>query len=133
MMNRRKAREYAFILLFEYRFQPDEIERILEDFLSEHDAGPQADYIRTVVEGAVEHVEEIDGLIGSYARDWDVQRISVVCMAVMRLAVYEMKYMPDIPPNVSVNEAVALAKEYDGEKAAPFVNGILDNMKEICK
>ncbi len=130
MMNRRKAREYAFILLFEYKFQPDEIQRILEDFLTENEAGAQEAYIRGVVEGAVAHVVEIDGLIADYAKDWSVDRISIVCMAVMRLAVYEMKYVESIPVNVSVNEAVALAKEYDGEEAAPFVNGILGNIKE---
>ena len=130
MMNRRKAREYAFILLFEYKFQPDEIQRILGDFLAENEAGAQESYIRDVVEGAVAHVEEIDSLIADYAKDWSVDRISIVCMAVMRLAVYEMKYVNSIPVNVSVNEAVALAKEYDGDEAAPFVNGILGNIKE---
>ena len=132
MINRRKAREYAFILLFEYKFQPDEIQEILEDFLAEHDAGEQAGYIREVVEGTVSHIEEIDALIASYAKKWSTDRISIVCMAAMRLATYEMKYMESIPLTVSVNEAVAITKEYDGEESVSFVNGILGNMKENC-
>ena len=133
MMNRRKARENAFILMFEYKFQPDNIKWLLEDFFIEKDAGDQKQYIRDAVEGAVENVKEIDALIAEYAKGWSIDRISAVCMAVMRLAIYEMKYMDSIPVNVSVNEAIALAKTYDGEESAPFINGILGNIKEVLK
>ena len=91
MINRRKAREYAFILLFEYRFQPDCIQEILEDFLHENDAGNQSGFIRTAVEGTIAQLGEIDGLIEKYAKGWSKDRISVVCMATMRLAIYEMR------------------------------------------
>ena len=133
MMNRRKAREFAFILLFEYKFQPDCIMELLEEVLTENDAGMQAEYIREVIEGAVSKVDELDLIIEEYAKGWSKDRISNVCMAVMRLAVYEMKYMTDIPGNVSVNEAVTLAKKYDGEESINFVNGILGNIKENCQ
>lgn len=132
MMNRRKAREYAFILLFEYKFQPEDIYELTESFFAEYDAGDQESYIRDVIEGTLNHLTEIDTLIDEYSDGWTVERISNVCLAVMRLAVYEMKYVDDIPANVSVNEAVNIAKLYDGETAAPFVNGILGNIKELC-
>lgn len=130
MINRRKAREYAFTLLFSYRFQPEDIQSLLEDFLAENEAGDQADYIRNVVEGVVAHVEEIDALITQYAKGWTIERISGVCLAVLRLSVYEMKFMDDIPAGVSVNEAVALTKKFDGEESLAFVNGILGHMKD---
>ncbi len=130
MINRRKAREYAFTLLFSYRFQPEDIQNLLEDFLEENETGDQAEYIRNVVEGVVAHVEEIDALITQYAKGWTVERISGVCLALLRLAVYEMKFMDDIPAGVSVNEAVALAKKFDGEESLAFVNGILGHMKD---
>ena len=133
MINRRKAREYAFILLFEYKFQPEEINTILEDFFSEYKTGEQEEYIRSVVEGVIGNLDEIDELIASYSKKWSVDRISVVCMALMRLAVYEMRFIEDIPLNVSVNEAVNLTKLYDGEESVSFVNGILGNIKEVCK
>lgn len=133
MINRRKAREYAFILLFEYRFQPDCIQEILEDFFAQNETGDQGDYIRRTVEGAISHLEEIDGVIARYAKGWTTERISVACMAVMRLAVYEIQYDESIPAGVSVNEAVALAKKYDGEESAPFVNGILGKFKDSVK
>lgn len=132
MINRRKAREYAFILLFEYKFQPNDITELLADFLAEHDAGSQEAYIKEVVEGVVLHAEELDGMIAEYAKGWSPERISAVCLAAMRLALYEMKYIPDIPLNVSVNEAIAIVKEYSGEESVDFVNGILGNLKEQC-
>ncbi len=124
-MNRTKAREYAFILLFEYKFQPDEIEAILQDFIDEYKPGEQEDYIRRAVCGVISKIEEIDSKIGEASKDWKVERMSCVCIAVLRLAVFEILYCQDIPSVVAVNEAVALAKKFDGEEAAPFVNGIL--------
>lgn len=129
-MNRRKAREYAFILLFQYKFQPDDMPEILEDFFAQYDAGGQADYIRDVVEGTVKCVQETDAKIGAFAKGWAVERISAVSIAVMRLCVYEMYHCESIPANVSVSEAVSLAREYEGVEAASFVNGILDNIKK---
>ena len=132
MMNRRKAREGAFVLLFQYKFQPEDIQALLEEYLAEHEVGAQADYIREVVLGTVEHLGRIDKTIEDYAKSWDMDRISAVSLTAMRLAIYEMLYVDSIPSAVSVNEAVALAKEFEGEEAAPFVNGILGRLKETC-
>lgn len=126
-MNRTKAREYAFILLFEYRFQPDEIGAILERFDEEYNLDTQKEYIEDVVLGAARDIEEIDAAINS-ASDRTIQRMSYVCAAVLRLAVYEITRRDDIPGMVSLNEAVSLAKKYDGEEAAPFVNAVLDKI-----
>ena len=128
-MNRTKAREFAFILLFEYKFQPDEIETILQDFIAEYNPAQQEEYIRSVVQGVVSNLEEIDKKIDGVSNDWKVERMSCVSLAVLRLAVYEIMFCDDIPSVVAVNEAVSLAKKYDGEEAAPFVNGILG---KIC-
>ncbi len=124
-MNRTRAREYAFVLLFEYKFQPEEIETILSDFVEEYNPGVQQEYIERVVRGTVAEIEKIDQKISEVSKDWKVDRISCVSIAVLRLAVYEILFCDDIPAAVSVNEAVGLAKKYDGDEAAPFVNGIL--------
>jgi len=124
-MNRTKAREYAFVLLFEYKFQPNEIESILADFVEEFNPGNQREYIEKVVRGSVEKIGEIDEIIDSVSKDWKVERISCVSIAVLRLAVYEIKFCDDIPSAVSINEAIGLAKKYEGDEAAPFINGIL--------
>lgn len=124
-MNRTKAREYAFVLLFEYKFQPEEIETILSDFVEEFNPGQQQSYIERVVRGVVDNLEAIDEKIDAVSMDWKVERMSCVSIAVLRLAVFEILFCEDIPSVVAVNEAVSIAKKYDGEEAAPFVNGIL--------
>ncbi|MBQ9757299.1 MAG: transcription antitermination factor NusB [Clostridia bacterium] len=130
-MNRTKAREYAFVLIFEYKFQPDEIERIVEDFVNEYNPGGQQDYIKNVVLGTAKNIAEIDQKIDEASKDWKVERLSCVSLAVLRLAVYELLFCPDIPNAVSVNEAVGIAKKYEGEEAAPFVNGILGKIGKV--
>ena len=129
-MNRREARKQAFLLLFQYKFQPENMEKLLGDFFDENKVGEQREYIDGVVKGALAEIEVIDGLINEYSKGWRVDRISSVSLAALRLGIYEIKYMKDIPPAVSVSEAVALAKEFEGEEAAPFVNGILGRLKD---
>ncbi len=127
-MNRKKAREYAFILLFEYKFQPEEIEQILADFIEEFKPGEQQSYIERVVRGVVENLASIDKKIGEFSQGWTTERISNVTMSALRLGIFEIEFCEDIPAVVSVNEAVSIAKKYEGEEAAPFVNGILGKL-----
>ncbi len=129
-MNRRQARKQAFLLLFQYKFQPDDMELLLERFFEENNAADQSSYIEDVVKGVISKKEEIDNVINEFSKDWDVDRLSSVSLAVLRLGVYEIMYVDDIPSAVSVNEAVALAKEFEGEEAAPFINGIMGKIKE---
>ncbi len=129
-MNRSKAREYAFILIFQYKFQPDDIREIVEDFFEEYDAGTQAEYIRNVVGGVAEKADRLDEKIEGFSKGWSKSRISLVSLAAMRLCVYEMLYCGDIPNTVSVNEAVGLIKKYEGEEATSFANGVLGNIQK---
>lgn len=132
-MNRTKAREYAFILLFEYKFQPNEIKEILKDFFAEHNTKGQTDYIESVVLGVSENIEKIDNVIADASIGWELSRISAVSISVLRLSVYEMLYMKDIPPIVSLNEAISIGKLYGGDETAPFLNGILSKIMNITK
>lgn len=128
-MNRTKAREYAFILLFQYKFQPAEIMEMLDEFCAEYNPGVQEEYIRTVVSKVTENVEKIDEIIEKTSDGWGVDRISTVNLSLLRLAVGEMLYIENIPAPVSVNEAVGLAKTYDGEESVAFMNGVLDKIR----
>lgn len=132
-MNRTKAREYAFILLFEYKFQPDEIREILSDFIALYNPKGQQDYIETVVLGVADNIDEIDELIKNAATGWELSRISAVSISVLRLSVFEMLYMKDIPAVVSLNEAISIGKIYDGDECAPFLNGVLSNIMHTIK
>ena len=124
-MTRREARELAFTLLFEMTFDSEKEPMLL--YLQEMEARgfEDNDYVKAVVVGCHEKREELDMLIEKYSNGWKVKRISRVSLAIMRLCIYEMLYMPDIPYNVSINEAVELCKTYNDEKAPAFVNGIL--------
>lgn len=132
-MNRTKAREYAFILLFQYKFQPDEIMEMLEEFCTEYKPGIQEEYVRTIISKVTENISEIDEIIEKTSEGWSVERISTVNLSILRLSVGEMLYMKDIPAPVSVNEAVGLAKVYDGEESVAFMNGVLDKIRNSLK
>ena len=88
------------------------------------------EYIRTLYFGILEKQNELDAYIEKYAKGRTLARISKIAKAVMRISIYEMLYIDDIPASVSINEAVELAKQYDDDKTKAFVNGILNAVKE---
>lgn len=128
-MNRREAREAAFELLFETEFRTDEQkEEIFAISTENREVAPDA-YIHDTYFGVHEHLDEIDALINKHAKGWKTSRISKVSRSILRLCVYELLYCKDIPVGVSINEAVELCKKFDEEKARPFVNGVLNSVK----
>ena len=126
-MTRKMAREEAFILIFEKVFSGDSTEDILDLAGEARDLVPN-DYIKTVFFGVYDKVEELDGIISENAVGWRIDRISKTALCVLRLALYEIKYMSDIPLSVSINEAVEICKKYATEADASFVNGILSTV-----
>ena len=123
-MTRREARELAFILLFEMTFTGDPIRILYENAAEAWDVENDA-FALSLAEGAAAHLDEEDELISAFSRKWNKDRLSRVALSIMRLAIYEMEFEPDIPVSVSINEAVELAKKYGGDDDAPFVNGVL--------
>lgn len=127
VMTRKKAREEAFILIFEKVFNDCSVEEILEIASEVRDLEPD-DYIKAVFSGVYSNTEEIDALISDNTVGWKISRISKTALAILRLAIYEIKFMEDIPVSVSINEAVELAKKYATGEDASFVNGILSTV-----
>ena len=123
-MTSKQAREEAFILIFEKQFNSDSLEDILECAVQVREIEPDS-YIRSVFFGVYENLEELDGIISGNSVGWSIKRISKTALAVLRLAIYEIKYMEDIPVSVTINEAVELCKKYATKEDASFVNGIL--------
>lgn len=123
-MNRKKSREQAFILIFERSFSHEPIREIVDTAETSEDVRIE-EFSEHLAAGAEEHEAEIDEVVKKYIRGWTMNRLSRVSLALLRLALYEMKYEPDIPVGVSINEAVNLAKKYGGAEDAPFVNGVL--------
>lgn len=83
-----------------------------------------------LIHGTLEHREEIDGHIRTLAQNWEFDRIARIDLALLRLAIFEMLYRKDIPPVVSINEAVDLSKQYSSADSKRFINGVLDRMKD---
>lgn len=139
-MIRNTAREIAIHLSYELSFSDLPVEELLsrrltpeafaalaeeEPLYQEAPNAKQAEYIRRLVKGVAEHGAELDGYIARYAKGWNFARIPLVASAIMRVAMYEILYMPDIPAAASINEAVEIAKKYETPETVKFINGIL--------
>lgn len=139
-MVRNIAREIAIHLSYELSFTDKPINELLDErltdeafsTLAEEDPiyreapnAKQADYIRRLVKGVDEHAAELDGYIAKYAKGWSFARIPLVASAIMRVAMYEMLYMPEVPNGAAINEAVEIAKKYETPETVKFMNGIL--------
>ena len=139
VMSRTKAREIALHLIFEMGFRQFEEasldERLDEEIMASISGdialyagkltAEQTRYIRSVVKGVASHLDELDRTIEANAKGWKLSRLSRMTIAVLRLAIYEMRYVDDVPVRVAINEAVELAKVYDTAEASSFINGVL--------
>ena len=137
-MNRREARELVLHLIFAGEYTGNRGAQLLEDvneenfqsLESEYDlykkmpSENQQEYIQRAVTGVMEHLYELDDYIEKYSKGWNIARISRISKCILRLSMYEVLYM-GIPVGASVNEALELAKQYDSEEAAGFLNGIM--------
>ena len=123
-MKRSKQREQAFLLIFSDMFKKDdESDNLIELYRESFEE--VSDFAKQLYEGVKNNTDELDGFISEYLNGWKLNRISKVNLAVLRLAVYEIKYVDDVPVSVAINEAVELSKKYSGKEDASFVNGIL--------
>lgn len=157
MSRRREARERAIQFLFQHDLNPvknRDLDQALDDFWSSQQAvviaqdqgpatwgetpevpPPSADeasvrlFAEPLIRGTLEHVEAIDQLISRCARNWNLERMAAVDRNILRLAVYEMQHREDIPPVVSINEAVDIAKRFSTDESGKFVNGLLDRIR----
>lgn len=132
MRKRSLAREYALQVLYEIDITGDPHTAILATFwhLIEEDASDEVkQFAAELVETVMEHRDDIDKKISEYATNWELDRMAVVDRNVLRLGGCELLYRTDIPPKVSINEAVELAKKFSGIQAGKFINGILDKIK----
>ena len=128
---RRKAREYALQMLFQWDITRDSIDQIAATFFERHDE-PQTvvDFARLLVSRTVEHVEEIDAVIRRHAEHWRLDRMAVVDRNLLRLATQEFMHDQDTPKTVVINEAIEIARRFSSQESPQFINGILDSIKK---
>ena len=123
-MARLIAREAAMQLVFEQLFGGESASEALVDLIDYAPSETERQYIDTVVSGVKEHAADLDAEISACLRGWTIARLSRVDLAILRVAVYEMKYA-SLPAAVSINEAVELTRKYSSETSCSFVNGVL--------
>jgi len=127
---RRKAREYALQMLFQWDITRDSINQIAVTFFENHEE-PTAvvNFARLLVTRTVEHVEEIDVLIQRHAEHWRLDRMAVVDRNILRLATQEFLHDKETPKTVVINEAIEIARRFSSQESPQFINGILDSIK----
>jgi len=129
---RRDAREAAVQFLYQLdTHKPADVEKALEEFWRQNDSKQNVrDFANDLLRGTLEKKTEIDAKITSLADNWDFERLAVVDRNILRLALYEMLFRTEIPPVVSINEAIEIAKKFSSAESGKFVNGLLDRVKK---
>jgi transcription antitermination factor NusB len=136
MRKRTRSRELALQMLYQADLMASEPAKILKSFWKSHVVPEDIkEFAERLVQGAHAHTQLIDKIIEKYAENWTLGRMAVIDRNIIRMSSFEMLYMDDIPPKVSINEAVELAKKYGDEQSGSFVNGILDKIfnAEVAK
>lgn len=134
-MSRKSARDNAFKCIYEFEFNRDKnVDTILEVCYKDNNCTEiEKEYIGQVVKGVKDKIEEIDEIILNNLKKWSISRIAKIDLAILRLAIYEINYIENIPVKVSANEAVELAKTYGNSDSKSFVNGLLAKVIEDKK
>ncbi|MDD2689382.1 MAG: transcription antitermination factor NusB [Candidatus Omnitrophica bacterium] len=133
MRKRTKSREFALQVLYQMDITRDNCDTALTNFWQSQSAElpdeDLRDFTSAIVRGVIQNLVMIDGKIAQYAANWQLERMAVVDRNILRMGCFELLFRDDIPPKVSINEAVELAKKYSTQEAGKFVNAILDKIK----
>jgi transcription antitermination factor NusB len=130
MRKRTIAREYALQFLYQHEMNPGPVEELKASFWIENEnvIEPVRTFAEYLVDGTLAHVPELDEVITRAADNWQLTRMAVIDRNILRAATYELLFCADIPPKVTINEAVNLAKKFSQEESGKFVNGVLDKI-----
>ena len=130
MRRRTQARDYALKILYQSDITKKSVVEILKEFEADerNKDGEVQEFCERLVSGVQSHLREIDVKISQCAANWDLKRMAIIDRNILRLGVFELHYASDIPPKVTINEAVELAKKYGDLESGKFVNGILDKI-----
>jgi len=132
MSTRRRAREIALQVLYQLDLDPGDPKKVLSLHWENFQPSEQArEFCVRLVEGVLQNGKEIDRLIEEHSENWTLKRMAVVDRNILRLAAFELRYCPDIPFKVTLNEAVELAKKFGADDSGAFINGILDRVHTL--
>lgn len=125
---RRVLRERAVQVLYAYEFNSDGREALMQGFLADVMEEPAREFFRALVDRIIIHKREFDEILSNYAQNWEVDRITVVDKSILYIGFCELMYFADIPPKVTMNECIELAKEFGTDDSSKFTNGLLDKV-----
>lgn len=129
MGNRHKAREFTLQLLFALDFNNQDIRTTLAMFWLDLSAPEEVrNFSDELLNGVNDQREKIDEILAKYSENWTIDRMTGVDRNILRMAIFELLYRPEIPKNVTINEAVEIGKKFGSEDSGAFVNGILDRI-----
>lgn len=129
MPSRRKSREYAMQMLYQWELAGNTPEQVGTSFFLERRADSEVEsFARGLFRGAVDNIQSLDQLISKHAANWRLERMAAVDRSILRVAVYELLHDPETPPRAVINEALEIARRFSGDGSVEFVNGILDTI-----
>jgi N utilization substance protein B len=131
MLERRKARHQALHILYQHEITEESASRILADGTYSDEDGEPSEFCRQLLLGVEAHQARIDSIIEEISENWVLSRMPLVDRSILRLAVFEILYLDEVPDSVAINEAVEMAKIYGGDDSSKFVNGILGRLAEV--
>ena len=130
MGRRRKSREFALQVLYQLNITKQDAIKALTEFQENFLPNEEADdFVKRLVFGVIEHYAELDQLIERYSENWRLDRIHMIERNILRMALFELLYCEEIPPKVTLNEAIDLGKRYGSEESGSFINGLLDRIQ----
>lgn len=125
-LTRHEMREAALLILFQRKLNPETLDELLEDCKESFEMEYNSQSVK-LANGVEEHEDELNAIIENYSPSRKLDRISYINLAIMKIAVYEMKYCPSVPDKVAINEAIEFAKEYTDKADVRFINGVLNS------
>ncbi len=132
MRLRSKAREVALCILYQKDISGLPSKQLFETYLENYPQSQEViDFAGKLIEGVTGNLTQLDSIIKKYAKNWEIERMAMIDRNILRLGIYELLFLEDIPTKVSINEAIELAKKFGDVESARFVNGILDKVYKL--
>lgn len=125
---RRMVREKVLQALYAYEISGEPIQRIIEEIVKLKSQKQALAFAQQLIHAVIEHQEEIDSTIKKKVTNWEFNRIAVIDRVLLQMGICELLYFEDIPPKVTINEAIEIAKRFSTEKSGQFINGVLDSI-----
>ncbi len=128
MARRRSGRKIALDILYEHEVSGHPVEQVLARYQDQANYG----FVGTLVNGVQEHLPELDALISKHSKDWAIERMPVIDRILLRIALFEILHLEEVPAPVAINEAVEMAKTYSTDDSSRFINGMLGKISAEC-